>query len=530
MGMLTLSRPAKVLSDTQALDAEYRSLRWAYHRLLDFEDQHQRVLDAAAERAAPGIVRVGRIVSRLARRARRATRTAAGTWCPDPRPALAAEMKQRLEALRRQRDAAPEWKAAKGWADERVGAVVRPRRKATETDAEYAERCAVERRRTRRDEYRVAVYPQRRCFHGAWVGVCNSVDQARKDVVKRRAKGVSARWRRPSRRDPGAIRLSGSAMKSGFRIVERGRLWWVVEIRIGRGSDWARVKAKCGNWHDVETDPKSVTLTRRLDGERWAYTLGMTFEGVEKRANDWADEGVVAFDWGHREHGHATATRGVRAFVWKGDDGREGEVLVPRACREALDRIDDLKSRLDTAWAARKKCRGLRDKNRHTYRRRLMRQGTRTGEEARWLQWEMRYERRIAAAWKRVRFLRKEAYLKAVQTLRKRYKWFGFEGIGGEGIKAHQKDDEMARRARSNRDLVARFEFVSICERFGAELVTVSARNTSRECPSCGHLGENGPDVLIECPACGTVRDKDQGAAMVILRRTEEALAPRAAE
>ena len=88
----------------------------------------------------------------------------------------------------------------------------------------------------------------------------------------------------------------------------------------------------------------------------------------------------------------------------------------------------------------------------------------------------------------------------------------------------------MVRRKRANRDLTARYDFVSLCERFGAELVPVPSRNTTRECPSCGHLGENGPELLAACPACGTARDKDRGAAVVILRRAEEALANHAAE
>lgn len=47
-----MCRPARILDGEEALDAEMRAARWVYHRLLDFEDQHQAVLDEAAERAA----------------------------------------------------------------------------------------------------------------------------------------------------------------------------------------------------------------------------------------------------------------------------------------------------------------------------------------------------------------------------------------------------------------------------------------------------------------------------------------------
>jgi hypothetical protein len=58
-----MSRPAIVLSDADALAAEMRSARWIYHRLLDFEDQHQAVLDDAANLSAPGIVRAARTIN-----------------------------------------------------------------------------------------------------------------------------------------------------------------------------------------------------------------------------------------------------------------------------------------------------------------------------------------------------------------------------------------------------------------------------------------------------------------------------------
>jgi predicted RNA-binding Zn-ribbon protein involved in translation (DUF1610 family) len=90
-------------------------------------------------------------------------------------------------------------------------------------------------------------------------------------------------------------------------------------------------------------------------------------------------------------------------------------------------------------------------------------------------------------------------------------------------------EEETRRRKRSNRDMVARYLFLSICERSGAEVLTVPSRNTTRECPACGELAENGPELLIACPSCGMVRDKDHGAAEVILRRGQAALADRAA-
>lgn len=555
--MLTLSRPVQILSNEHLLDAEYRAARWVYHRLLDFEDQHQRVLDAAAEAAAPGIVRVGRILARLARRARRRERTTSGQWSPDPKPELAAHLKALLPGLRAQRDADPKWQEALRWADTEVGEPITPRRRRavdpsrvrrrkSESDEAFQARLALltadeseehfaaksGRCRTRREQYRVELYAQIRCYAGAWDAMVCAVDQARRAVLARRKRGMPAEWRRPKWRDPITISYRGAHLRSGFRVIERGPVWWTIAVRVGREKEWVRLRAKCGNWHALPegAEIKSVKLTRRQDGARWAYSLSLAVEGVEKPTDQWATRGRVAFDWGHREHGHDTASAGLRAFVWRGDDSAEGEVLVPAECRQALDEIDTLKGQLDETFNARKAARGLPDRNRHAYRRRLERAGVRTAEESDWLRWEMRYERRIAKRRKRSQNLRCETYIQAVRALRKRYAEFVFEGESNASIKRQQTDEQMERRKRANRDLSARYEFVLLCERFGARLITVPARNTTRECPTCGHVGENGPELLAACPACGTVRDKDRGAAVVILRRAEAVLANHVAE
>lgn len=559
MSILTLSRPAKIVSSEHRLDDEYRAARWAHHRLLDFEDKHQQHLDEVSEQCAPGIVRVGRMIARLSRRAMRRKRSNAGTWTPDPRPQLMASLRIRLSELKKERDADPRWKDALKWADDPVGspkAVRRRRAKdpskvkrrksetdeawqkrfdmltSDETEEHYQAKVAAAPRRTRREEYRTNLYTERRCYWGTWNALLRSVDHARNDVLKQRKQGLPADWRRPRFGDAQSL----STEPGGFRIVERSHLWWIIDLRIGtatgKNAEWVRIRAKCGNWHHIPDDANITTakLTRRKDGQRWAYSISLTIEGVEKKARTLATTGLVSFDWGHREHGHGRAKEGIRAFVWLGDDGQQGEVIIPAECRRSLDEIDALKSRMDQAFDARKASMRLHDKNRHTYRRRLLRSGVQTEEEGQWLTWEMRYERRVGRLRKRWQNLRKEVYTHAVRDLRSRYAKFAFESESNASIKRQQKDDQMIRRARANRDLTARYEFVELCKRFGAEIVPVSARNTTKECPSCGHLGDNTAELVTVCPACGTARDKDFGAAEVILRRAKGALAKYAAE
>lgn len=548
--MLGINRPARIESDADALDAEFRAARWTYHRLLDFEDEHQRVLDAAAEAAAPGILRVGRILHKLARREKWAARATSGTWAPDPRPELAARLRARLEELRKTRNADPRWKDALKWADEQVGEPKKVRRRRakdpskvtrrkTETeeafrkrfelltndedDEHYAAKLANPPRDTRRDTHRKQLYRETRVYWGTWNGLLKAVEQARSAVLKQRKAGTSASWKRPRWSDPGTL----YAERGGFRIVERGPLWWTIEMRLGGDDQWARCKAKCGNWHGGIAAPiVGAQLTRRRDGNRWKHSISLVID-VSKDVAPFATRGAVAFDWGHREHGHDRAVEGIRAFTWIGEDGERGEVLIPSECRRLLDEVDAIKERLDSAFNARKASMKLPERNRYRYRSRLMRSGVRTEEETRWLRWEMRYERRLTKRRKRVQNLRRETYLQAVRELRRRYGVFVFEDEKVQRLKQKAIDEQGPRRRRSNRDLAARFEFTALCEWYGADVITVPARNTTRECPECGDLVENGPELLVACPGCGTVRDKDYGAARVILGRGLEALAKR---
>lgn len=625
----TLHRPALLLDpDDVRLSQEYAATRWTHHRLLDFEFEHQKVIDEAAEAVAPGILRVGRIVYRLMRRAKRASRSTEGTWCPPTKPELLERLRVRLSELRAIRNADPRWKVALGWADEPIGSAKKPRRRkakspdklkrkksetdevwaarlalltSDETDEHFAKKLETPPRKTRREVFRDVLYGQRTIYWGTWNALLKRVDQARADVLKRRKEGLPADLRRPKYRNATTIAAEGG----GFRIVERnvpgkrgGAIWWVVEMRVGndkivlrtpkpqrqwapkdvltgreilyaisrspdndqalRGifpaqsyrvvsmdaetgnvavratkANWVRVRAKCGNWHDIAEGTKitGAQLTRRLDGQRWRYGLSLTVAADKSGAEHRATSGLVSFDWGHREHGHPRESEGIRVWSWRGDDGRTGEIIIPAKCRELLDKVDAMKSRVDKAFDARKEFQKLPDTNRYTYRKRLLRSGViASEEELLWLKWEMRYERRMQACRDRIANIRRNMYIEKIRELRQHYAEFAFEDERihdptrkRKSIRVLQTEDQMTRRKRQNRDLATRYEFVALCEWFGAEKKPVTARNTTRECPTCGHLDKNGPELLMVCSKCGTVRDKDEGATKVILKRAQEA-------
>ena len=56
-------------------------------------------------------------------------------------------------------------------------------------------------------------------------------------------------------------------------------------------------------------------------------------------------------------------------------------------------------------------------------------------------------------------------------------------------------------------------------EEAGRTVVLINPRNTSKMCSSCGELAEKDLSVRVhECPRCGLVLDRDQNAAINILR------------
>lgn len=552
-----LSRPSQIESALAPLNDEMRSARYLYHRLLDFEAEHQRVLDAAAEQIAPGITRAARIVAQLLRRHERSDRTTKGQWSPNPHSAWLTSVRLILAGLRDTRNKSPAWADACKWADtpaddapDRGGI----RRKKSESDEQFAERSAKRRGKlTRREAWRKALYEahvavgateRSRVYWGTWNAILRAVDQARTAVLKQRKAGVPAEMRRPKSND----RVSISADAGGFRIVDRGggtkvaksgaivgNPWWTIEMRLASG--WVRFRAKCANWHSIPDNAEFRTCS--LTRDRGGYSVSLVVRGLpdeldysvghtstSKGRRELLDgRGVVAIDWGHREHGHSGESVGLRVFTWLGHNGEHGEILLPIECRELLDDTDAAKSRMDETFNARKTTLGLPDRNRYAYRARLMRLGVVTEDQSRWLSWETRYERRLTRMRDRIDSLRRETYIQAARELRQKYKHFVFED---EKIASHRRqaiEDKSSRRKRQNRELSARYLFTQLCERLGASIVTVTARNSTRECPDCSYLCDNGPELEIACPSCGVVRDKDLGACVIILRRGKEALA-----
>lgn len=516
MRILVINRPAIIESNIGDLDREFRAARWTHHRILDFEEQHQEHMDQQAELCAPGIRRVARLVSKLRGRIRRKERSTG--WSPPLHDDWLSSLSSRLLTLRKQRDTDPRWKSAVRWGDSsdsdapaRGGA----RRKPGETDGQFTERNATRRTTlTRREAHRAKLYAERTVYWGTWNGLLKQVDQARSMIIKRRKEGLPADWHRPRWDNPCTL----YADTSGLRVHRDNGKHWAVEMRLFEG--WAKFRLSShGKPFEDFDEIRTVKLTRRKNGSGWSYSVSITVAGALEKIHP--GQRIVALDGGFRERGHPSEHHGIRAFAWLGEDGKRGEVLLPDECRQRADMNQRLLSKLALDFNEI----GLPYKTRHHYRSALMRSGVRTELEQAWLSDERRVERRVEANRKRIVNLREEAYRRAINELRQRYGLFIFEDTSGQKLRKIGTEEQAPRRQRQNRDMVAEYTFRQLCERSGAEAILVSARNSTRECPACGELTESSSKLLIKCRTCGTVRDQDFGAAQVLLKRAQGALA-----
>lgn len=530
-----LNRPA-IIDKSNNLDTEFDSVRWVYNRLLDFEYQHQAVLDTAAEQAAPNIIRVGTLISRLNARKRRTERSNDKTL--GHHPGILKTLKDRLVTLRKERDKSDLWKSAKKWDQEPATqdelelfsiSEKKVRRQASETEEKFLERQSKIQLRSRREFHELKLYKDIRCHYDSFTAAKNSIQQAKKKILQIRKEGRSAKFNRPRWSDRQSLtwQVSGGEKNqkkvldgyvAGISIV-RDNLWWSITVPIGSkkfgNNNSVTFRIKGGNWHQIPEDAKVsiIQLTKIRVGNSWKYTASITIDGsFEKK--ELATAGSIGIDWGHRE-----ISKTIRAFTWTDQDGKSDEIILPEKVREFLDLKDQIKSDLDKAFLVRKAAKQLQFRNRFQYRNYLLRLGVRTEEEVDWLTWEIKQDRRVTRLNQKINNIRNDLYTKKVLELRKKYSTFFVENISGEKFRELGKDQMSLHRSRQNRDVVARYKFNAIAKHYDANIVEVAAKNSTRECPDCGTLADPTKEIMILCLGCGNIRDRDHGASKVILRR-----------
>lgn len=481
----------RILSSTEELDEEFQAALDTHRELLAFEFEHQAMLDAAY----PRIFRVNRILWHLYRRKNWAEKGRG--WKPGLREGLRKKMEELQTQLKKERNADPKWKELLAWPRDPTGAVDRNGKPQTRRAAYHAELRA--RRKVSAD-----TFDERR----------DAVDFALKTVLKKRKAGKAAGLHKPRWSDGGSLTArirSPGKLSSAIRIVSQSPCWWTVRMRIGKKSV-AQFSAKLGSCKPLPDDAQLVRaqLTRTRDGERWRYSVALTFRGSFESPE--ASGYVVGIDTGHRVRGNE-----LRACYWYGEDGEHGELLLPSEIQYHSDRarrigaeIDSKYNRLPEEQFTDKKLR-----NRHAYRRKLMSmpREERTQAELDWLSWEMTQMRKIQYSKKRMQNLRDECYRKFACFLKKRYSLMAID-TAEESIRQLDTNKVIKR----NRDMSAPYRLRQILANKLMDL-KVEIKNSTRECTQCGHIREGGAVLMLECKACGFREDQDLSAAKTLCRR-----------
>ena len=122
----------------------------------------------------------------------------------------------------------------------------------------------------------------------------------------------------------------------------------------------------------------------------------------------------------------------------------------------------------------------------------------------------------MARIYERIRFRREDFAHKRSRELVNIYQVIAFEEL----------EPQQMGRNRGMRKSIADVAWTQLieytsnkAEEAGRTVVLINPRNTSKMCSRCGQLVEKDVSVRAhECPHCGLVLDRDQNAALNILR------------
>jgi hypothetical protein len=307
---------------------------------------------------------------------------------------------------------------------------------------------------------------------------------------------------------------------------------------------------------------KRVNVSVRNEGPRKVWTAEFTV--VEPEREPTCGTGAVAIDVGWRE-----VENGLRVCAWYDEAGESGTLAINDSMTSALSKANELRSQRDLLleemypkllawrdahmasapawwnektktmhlWGKRKKGgRGLKAKRFVALAREWACQrwdGDADGYE---LIETWRYADHHLWSWecgqrKQSIRRRRDYYRVFASQIAKKYEVVVLEKFDKRRVSMKAKpevEDDSSKRARANRVLAAVSELTNSLRsamrvRCG-KVVEVPAAYSSRECPydDCRYVCDADSALELTCPKCGRVRDRDIGAAKVLLRRWRE--------
>jgi hypothetical protein len=300
-----------------------------------------------------------------------------------------------------------------------------------------------------------------------------------------------------------------------------------------------------------------ATVSARNIGPHTEWSVQFTVDAErEAMQTEKCGTGKVALDLGWR----ARPDGSLRAAMWMGDDGREGEITVPASIRDELSQCDALRARRDTnfnvataelaqnlatvwttvpAWLvqATKFMAQWRSQARLLALALRWKDNRFEGDaEAFSAVWAWRKQELHLWSWEahqRQKALRhrQDIYRNAGATLSRQYGQVVFEAFDirdvAERPAPEAPEDERSERARANRQRAAVSELRLVTtQAFLARGGTAPKRNpayTTKTCNGCGSIEEVSPDLMHTCSSCGRVWDQDLNAAANLLDKQRAA-------
>lgn len=339
-----------------------------------------------------------------------------------------------------------------------------------------------------------------------------------------------------------------SESRSVRRKLSRTRIW----IRIGSDGKepvWAVLPMVMHRPLPKGGSVKWVHLIRERVGTHYRYSVHFVVELPEEPKVE-LGPGTVAIDVGWR-----LMDEGLRVAYWYDSDGNEGDLRLPDALLNALQKPDDIRAIRDRNFNEAKDALGqrlqslelpawLKERSAHLTQWRSTpklaalaiewRDKRFPGDEevfAGLEEWRKRdkhlyeYEANLRD---QATTRRREVYRVFAADLRRRYNTVILEKFDLREVAEQPNPEEGPKESSRARDLrvkAAISELRQTIANAGLKVVEVPAENSTRQCHVCGHIDafDTAKWLMHQCSKCGAVWDQDRNAAVNLLARGNQA-------